>query len=42
MKEEFKNKVEYFGNKLNLITINEETFLNTIDEIYNNRKNVII
>jgi hypothetical protein len=39
IKQELKNKVEYSGNKLNLITINEDKLLKNIDEIYNKRKN---
>jgi hypothetical protein len=42
IKQELKNKVEYCGNKLNLITINEDKLLKNIDEIYNKRKNVTV
>jgi len=42
MKESLKNKVEYFGNKLNLIKITEEYFLNKIDDVYNKRKEVVL
>jgi len=42
MKQELVNKVEYCGNKLNLITIFEDKFLEQIDDIYNKRKSIIL
>ena len=40
MKEIFKNKIDCCGNKLNLIDMEESTFLLKVNEIYNNRKEV--
>jgi len=40
IKEQLKNLIEYCGNKLNLININENDFLYKIKEIYDKRKNV--
>jgi hypothetical protein len=42
IKEELKDNIDYSGNKLNLININESQFEMKIKEIYNKRKNVII
>ena len=42
MKEELKSKVTYCGNKLNLSKIKEDKFLNSIDILYNKRKDVIL
>ena len=40
MKEKIKNKIDFCGNKLNLINIEENEFLTRVDEIYNIRKEV--
>jgi len=40
IKEKLKNKLDWCGNKLNLIDIEESYFLLKIDKIYNNRKEV--
>ena len=42
MKEELKNNIDFYGNKLNLINLEENDFLLKVDEIYNKRKNVIL
>ena len=42
IKEELKDNIDYSGNKLNLININESQFEMKIKEIYNKRKNIII
>ena len=42
IKEKLKNNIDYSGNDLNLININQETFMTKINEIYNKRKKVII
>ena len=42
MKEELKNSIDFYGNKLNLINLEENDFLLKVDEIYNKRKNVIL
>lgn len=42
MKQELKDKIDFCGNKLNLLEINESDFLVKVDEIYNKRKNVIL
>ena len=42
LKEQLINNLEYHGNKLNIIDINEDTFLEKIDIIYNTRKIVEI
>jgi len=42
IKEELKDNIDYCGNRLNLININELQFKIQINEIYNKRKNVII
>ena len=42
MKEELKNSIDFYGNKLNLINLEQNEFLLKVDEIYNKRKNVII
>ena len=38
MKQNMKNNIDCSGNKLNLLNINEDTFLEKIDSIYNKRK----
>ena len=38
LKEQLINNFEYHGNKLNIIDMNEDTFLEKIDIIYNTRK----
>ena len=38
--EELKNNIDFCGNKLNLINLNQDIFLVKVDEIYNKRKNV--
>ena len=42
MKQELKNNIDFYGNKLNLINLKQNNFLLKVDEIYNKRKNVII
>ena len=42
MKPELKNNIDFYGNKLNLINLEQTDFLMKVDEIYNKRKNVII
>ena len=42
MKEKLRNNIDFCGNKLNLINIDESQFKIKINEIYNKRKNVII
>jgi len=42
MKEKLQNNIDYCGNKLNLINITHENFINKIETIYNERKNIII
>ena len=42
LKEQLINNFEYHGNKLNIIDMNEDTFLEKIDIIYNTRKIVEI
>ena len=42
MKPELKNNIDFYGNKLNLINLEQTDFLLKVDEIYNKRKNVII
>ena len=42
IKEKLKNNIDYSKNNLNLINMNQETFMIKINEIYNKRKNVII
>ena len=42
MKQELKNNIDFYGNKLNLINLEQTDFLLKVDEIYNKRKNVII
>ena len=38
MKEELKGKLDFCGNKINLLDITEEYFINSITSIYNKRK----
>jgi len=38
LKESLKKKVEYCGNEMNLISINEDQFINTIKDVYEKRK----
>lgn len=38
MKQELKNKIESCGNKINLVDITEDYFVNSITNIYNKRK----
>jgi len=40
LKEKLKDKLDYMGNKINLLDITENDFLKNIDDIYNERKNV--
>jgi hypothetical protein len=40
IKEQLKNSIDYCGNKLNLININESEFLEKIEIIYDSRKEV--
>jgi hypothetical protein len=40
LKENLENKVEYCGNKLNLISISESTFIDMLKEVYDKRKEV--
>ena len=42
LKEALRKKVEYCGNEMNLININEEQFIETIRDIYEKRKFVNI
>ena len=42
MKEKLQNNIDYCGNKLNLINITQENFINKIETIYNERKNIIV
>ena len=42
LKEQLINNIEYYRNKLNIIDINEDTFLENIETIYNTRKIVEI
>jgi hypothetical protein len=42
MKQELKDKIDFCGNKLNLLDMNQDNFLIQVDEIYNKRKNVIL
>jgi hypothetical protein len=42
VKEELTDNIDYCGNKLNLIDINQNDFLQKLDDIYNKRKNVIV
>jgi len=40
LKEELKDNIDFCGNKLNLLDMNQDIFLLKVDEIYNKRKNV--
>jgi hypothetical protein len=40
LKEATKNKVEYCGNELKLLTIDELEFIKTINDIYDKRKQI--
>ena len=42
MKEKLQNNIDYCGNKLNLINITQENFINKIETIYNERKNISV
>ena len=42
MKEKLKDNIDFCGNKLNLLNLNEIEFLTKVDNIYNKRKDVII
>ena len=42
LKEKLKKKVEYCGNEMNLIDINENDFIDTIKLVYDKRKEIII
>ena len=42
LKEQLINNIEYHGNKLNIINMNEDIFLENIETIYNTRKIVEI
>ena len=41
IKEQLNNNIEYNGNNLNLINIEQETFIIKVNEIYNKQKNAI-
>ena len=41
-KEKLRKKVEYCGNEMNLIEINEDEFINTIKLVYDKRKEIVI
>ena len=41
-KEKLRKKVEYCGNEMNLIEINEDEFINTINIVYDKRKEITI
>ena len=41
MKEQMKTQLDYNGNKLNIINISENEFLNKIQEIYDERKHIL-
>jgi len=42
LKEKLKKKVEYCGNEMNLIDINENDFIDTIKLVYDKRKEILI
>ena len=42
LKETLQNKVEYCGNNMNLINITEETLIDTIKDVYEQRKDIYI
>jgi len=42
LKEKLKDKLDYMGNKINLLNITENEFLKNVDDIYNERKNIKI
>ena len=42
LKEKLRKKVEYCGNEMNLIDINENDFIDTIKLVYDKRKEMII
>ena len=42
LKEKLRKKVEYCGNEMNLIDINENDFIDTIKNVYDKRKEIII
>ena len=42
LKEKLRKKVEYCGNEINLIDINENDFIDTIKLVYDKRKEIII
>ena len=42
LKEKLRKKVEYCGNEMNLIDINENDFIDTIKLVYDKRKEIII
>ena len=42
MKEQLKNFIDFCGNRLNLINLDESEFIIRVDTIYNSRKDIII
>ena len=42
LKEKLEDKVDYCGNKLNLLSITETTFIDMLKEVYEKRKEVSI
>ena len=43
MKEKLRNKIDFCGNKLNLLdSFNEDDLLHNIDNIYESRKQIIL
>ena len=42
MKEQLKNFIDFCGNRLNLINLDESEFITKVDNIYNSRKDIII
>jgi len=42
LKEKTKNNVEYSGNELKLLTIDDNEFINIINDIYDKRKDIIV
>jgi hypothetical protein len=42
VKEKLSDNLDYCGNKLNLVDINQTDFLQKLEDIYNERKNVVL
>ena len=43
MREQFKNNIDFYGNRLNLINdLDKNNFILKVNEIYNSRKNITI